>query len=117
MTSTLSSLTCRKCEVEKDISKFKKTKNGHRRVCNVCLYQPYKEQDKDRVKKWRSDNKEHTSKLRRNHRVKQRYTKPWVVAMKSILHGKDHRINIKDSEYTYEEFKIHIESQFDDNMS
>jgi hypothetical protein len=116
-TSILNSWICNTCNIEKDISEFKKTNNGFRRKCKRCQYYPYKEQDKERVKEWRKENKQRSSLLRKRHRTKLRQTKPWVSAMKSILHDKRHRIYIKDSEYSYTEFKLHIESLFNNNMN
>jgi hypothetical protein len=117
MTSILNSLICKKCNEEKDISKFAKTKTGYRLSCNKCRHEPYKKQAVDRQKKWRENNKEEAKKLRRKNRISQRTNRPWMVAMKSILHRKEHRIHIKDSEYSYDEFKKHIEFLFDENMS
>lgn len=122
-------MICKRCKEDKSLDcyesyiRISKTV-GHRLTCRPCrrveLYErdpSAKKKNCERVKEWVSQNKEKKLEANKRHINKVRKLRPWVTAMKNMLLRKEHRIKIKDSRYTYDEFKRHIESQFDENMS
>lgn len=60
--------TCTKCEIEKELSEFRPSKDGKFRVasrckdCDKCYYQENKEQIKQKVKKYREQHKDELNK-------------------------------------------------------
>jgi hypothetical protein len=131
--------TCSKCKIEKSLELFpkdKSKKDGFFIQCKSCYkeyYEKNKEKVKESVRRYKQENKEKvkeynkkydkiyiSNKLKTNSFYKFKHNTRNLILMSFKRGVNQYKKNAKTESIlgcTIEEFKIHIEKQFKDNMS
>ena len=124
---------CTKCKEEKNLTEFgesKITKDGLRYDCKFCRKEYNKENAEYQrlyFKKYRQDNKEHISKIKKDWEVKKRNTDSLFRLKQNLRHRTNSAFKSKYWQKnnttkdllgcTFEEAKIHLESKFTVGMN
>ncbi len=123
--------TCSQCKIEKEIVQFNRDKScssGYRSYCKACRHKQYANNKEHYIKKnieWRHNNYEkHRSYMREYEKNKLlndpsfRIAKSTRGRVRKILLGiRKYKPTLELLGCTFEELKLHLESQFKDNMS
>lgn len=129
--------TCKKCELMKplnDYHKHSKSKDGRQTVCKQCrnaLDKIYRDSNKDKIsitrKKYREENKDKIRGIQNKYRRERKKIDPTYKLKNSVRRSINNALkregypkNSKTQEIlgcTFEEFKQHIESQWENWMS